>query len=60
MKEYIPWVFTFLKNPLNRKNQNGSKNPFPMPKEFTPNGATWIGYELSDLATFDVKLKFND
>lgn len=34
-------------NPLNRKNQNGSKNPLPG-KEFTPNGAVWIGYDSND------------
>lgn len=49
-----------IPNSLNRKIQNGSKNPIPLGKEFTPNGATWVGYEPSDLAVFDVTPKFND
>lgn len=60
MKEYVPWVFTFLKNSKNKKIQNGSKNPFPMAKDFTPNGGEWVGYEPTTLAPFDAKLIFND
>lgn len=31
-------------NSLNKKIQNGSKNPI-LGKEFTPNGVFWVGYD---------------
>lgn len=39
----------FNPNPLNRKRQNGSRNPFfQHSKEFTPNGLDWRDIDDED------------
>lgn len=45
-------------NSLNLKIQNGIKNPIPG-KEFTPNGAVWVGYDFdSELSFYGIPVNF--